>query len=120
MASAPLPRITSYQDKARHPGDLVKFFVLPHLGLSVSQAARDLGVARQTLHRIFDGSASITPEMALRLEAFCGVPAMYWLQLQSAHDVCDARAALKQALPQIPKHKLSRVAMKQLGATDER
>ncbi|MCG7403199.1 MULTISPECIES: HigA family addiction module antitoxin [Caballeronia] len=120
MASTSIPGTTRYQDEAHHPGDLLKIFVLPHLGLSVSQAARDLGVARQTLHRIFDGSASITPEMAVRLEAFCGVPAMYWLELQSAHDVCDARTSLEQALTKIPKHRLSRVAMKQLGATDER
>ncbi|WP_250504531.1 HigA family addiction module antitoxin, partial [Caballeronia sp. AZ7_KS35] len=65
MASTSIPGTTRYQDEAHHPGDLLKIFVLPHLGLSVSQAARDLGVARQTLHRIFDGSASITPEMAV-------------------------------------------------------
>lgn len=120
MTSAPISRITQYQDNARHPGELLKIFVLPHLGLSVSQAARDLGVARQTLHRIFDGTAVITPEMALRLEVFCGISAMFWLRLQSAHDICDARASLQQALTEIPQHRLSRVAMKQLGARDGR
>jgi hypothetical protein len=45
---------------------------------------------------------------------------MHWLELQSAHDVCDARTSLEEALTKIPKHRLSRVAMKQLGATDER
>ncbi|WP_350030103.1 helix-turn-helix domain-containing protein, partial [Caballeronia sp. AZ7_KS35] len=65
MASTSIPRNIPYQDTTHRPGDLLKIFVLPHLGLSVSQAARDLGVARQTLHRIFDGSASITPEMAV-------------------------------------------------------
>ncbi|MDR5741025.1 MULTISPECIES: HigA family addiction module antitoxin [unclassified Caballeronia] len=120
MTSAASPHITRHEAEARHPGELLRNFVLPHLGVSVSQAARDLGVARQTLHRIFDGSAIITPEMALRLEAFCGVSAMYWLRLQSAHEIHDARASLQQALTRIPNHKLSRVAMKQLGATDGR
>ena len=62
--------------KAEHPGMLLRNHVLPGLGLSVSQAARDLGIARQTLHRILAGDAAITPEMAARLERLCGVPAV--------------------------------------------
>jgi len=46
--------------------------VRPALGLSVSEAARQLGVARQTLHGIMAERASITPEMAARLGRFCG------------------------------------------------
>ena len=106
--------------EACHPGGLLKDFVLPRLGLSVSQAARDLGVSRQTLHRIFDASASITPEMAVRLEALCGVPAIFWLRVQGAYDLCAARTSLTNTLPQIPRYRLSRMAMRQLGATNER
>ena len=47
-----------------HPGEMLREDVLPALGLSVSEAARQLGVSRQTLHRIMAGTHSITPEMA--------------------------------------------------------
>jgi addiction module HigA family antidote len=50
-----------------HPGAILREDVLPALGLSVSEAARQLGVTRQTLHRIMAEKASITPEMAVRL-----------------------------------------------------
>ena len=68
--------------KPEHPGVLLRNHVLPGLGLSVSQAARDLGITRQTLHRILAGDAAITPEMAARLERVCGVPSGFWLDCQ--------------------------------------
>jgi antitoxin HigA-1 len=120
MTAASASRVVPQSFEARHPGGLLKDFVLPCLGLSVSQAARDLGVSRQTLHRIFEASASITPEMAVRLEALCGIPAVFWLKLQGAHDVRAARTLLSNTLPDIPRYRLSRVAMKQIGATDGR
>lgn len=120
MTVAAISHIAEQPREIRHPGVLLKDFVLPRLGLSVSQAARDLGVSRQTLHRIFDASASLTPEMAVRLEALCGISALFWLRLQCTHDLRDARASLADALPHIPRYRLSRLAMKQLGATDER
>jgi addiction module HigA family antidote len=120
MAAASSSGINQHLREARHPGAVVREFVLAQLDLSVSQAARDLGVSRQTLHRIFDASASITPEMAVRLEALCGIPAMFWLQLQCAHDLREARRSLADALPHIPRYRLPRMAMRQLGATDGR
>ena len=49
-----------------HPGEVVREDVLPALGLSVSEAARRLGVSRQQLHRILACTHPITTEMALR------------------------------------------------------
>lgn len=56
-----------------HPGEILRDDVLPSLRLSVAEAARQLGVARQTLHRILSGRAAVTPEMAVRLGKFCGI-----------------------------------------------
>ena len=53
-----------------HPGAILREDVLPALGLSVSEAARQLGVTRQTLHRIMAERVSITPEMVARLGRF--------------------------------------------------
>lgn len=56
-----------------HPGEQLREDVLPALGLSVAKAAAQLGVGRVTLSRVLHGHAAISPEMALRLEAWLGL-----------------------------------------------
>ena len=56
-----------------HPGETLRDDVLPALGLSVTEAALQLGVARPSLSRVLNGRAVISPEMALRLEKWLGV-----------------------------------------------
>lgn len=80
--------------------------MLPRLGLSISRAALELGVARQTLHRVLAGTASISPEMALRLGRLTGTAASGWLRLQQAYDLWHARRDLQGSLPAIPVHTL--------------
>lgn len=89
-----------------HPGLVLREQVLQRLGLSVSQAALELGVARQTLHRVLAGTASVSPEMALRLGRLTGTAASGWLRLQQAHDLWHARRELQGRLPAIPVHTL--------------
>jgi addiction module HigA family antidote len=48
-----------------HPGEILREDVLPALRLSVTDAARQLGIARQTLHRLLAERAAVTPEMAV-------------------------------------------------------
>lgn len=55
-----------------HPGETLRDDVLPALGLTVTEAASQLGVTRAALSRILHGHAGISPEMALRLEAWLG------------------------------------------------
>ncbi len=55
-----------------HPGAILRETVLPALGLTVSEAARQLRVSRQTLHAILAERSAVTPEMAVRLGRFCG------------------------------------------------
>ena len=105
---------------AQHPGTLLREQVLPGLHLSISQAARDLGVARQTLHRILAGEAAITPEMAARLEQLCGVSSVLWLRCQNRHDLQRARKELDAVLRHIPLHPLSETIVKKIGAYDGR
>jgi addiction module HigA family antidote len=61
-----------------------------------------LGVTRQTLHRILAGTASVTPEMAVRLGKFCGNGPALWLNLQVAHDLWHAERRLRAAVARIP------------------
>ena len=87
-----------------HPGEILREDVLPALRLSVTEAARQLGVARQTLHRILAGKAAVTPEMAVRLGKFCGNGPGLWLRLQQSHDLWHAERVLADALKRIPTH----------------
>jgi addiction module HigA family antidote len=78
--------------------------VLPALGLSVSEAARQLRVSRQTLHRILAGTSAVTPEMAVRLGKFCGNGPGLWLRMQEAYDLWHAERRLATELEKIPAH----------------
>ena len=74
-----------------HPGHSIKDACLDPMGLSVTGAAKVLGVARRTLSRVINGQAGISPEMAIRLERVGWSNADHWLRLQTAHDLAQAR-----------------------------
>jgi len=74
-----------------HPGHSIKDACLDPLGLSVTEGARVLGVARHTLSRVINGQAGISPEMAIRLEKAGWSNADHWLRVQTAYDLAQAR-----------------------------
>lgn len=74
-----------------HPGLSIKENFLEPLGLSVTDAARVLGVARHTLSRMLNGHAAVSPEMAIRLEKAGWSNADFWLRQQTAYDLNEAR-----------------------------
>lgn len=80
-----------FQRKPTHPGEIFRDVVLPELGLSVDEAARQLRVSRQTLHAVMSGRSAITPKMALRLGRFCGNGPNLWLGMQRELDLWNAR-----------------------------
>ena len=85
-----------------HSGELQSEDVLPAMDISVSEAARRLGVSRQSLHRIMAGRQPVTVEMALRLGRFCGNGAGLWLRMQQAYDLWHTEARLHDDLQRIP------------------
>ena len=89
-----------------HPGETLREDVLPALGLTVTDAAKQLGVTRAALSRVLNGRAAISPEMALRLEAWLGVEnggsADAWIVQQAAYDLWKARAAGMPAVQRAP------------------
>jgi len=101
-----MKREYTVRDRSRreptHPGVLLREDVLPALGLSVSEAARQLRISRQTLYRILAGGTSVTPEMAVRLGKFCGNGPALWLRMQQAHDLWRAEQRLAEELKKIP------------------
>ena len=74
-----------------HPGPSIKENFLDPLRLSVTDAARVLGVARHTLSRVLNGHAAVSPEMAIRLEKAGWSNADFWLGRQTAYDLIEAR-----------------------------
>ncbi|MBS3936396.1 MAG: HigA family addiction module antidote protein [Sulfuritalea sp.] len=82
-----------------HPGETLREDVLPALGLTVTDAAGQLGVTRATLSRVLNCRSAISPEMALRLEGWLGVEnggrADLWIGQQAAYDLWQARKAGK-------------------------
>ena len=87
-----------------HPGLILKEDVLPDLEMSITAMAKELGISRQTLHRILKGTHPITPGMALRLGRFCDNDPMMWLKLQQAYDLKIAEIELEDDLKKIPVH----------------
>lgn len=75
-----------------HPGDFVRTEVIEHLGLSVTKAAEILGVRRATLSDLLGGKASLSPEMALRMEKAFGVSMDMLLRMQAWYDASQIRA----------------------------
>jgi addiction module HigA family antidote len=74
-----------------HPGLSVRYDCLEPLGLSVTDAAKVLGVTRQSLNNVVNGKSGISPEMAIRLDKAFGGTAEGWLALQIAFDLAQAR-----------------------------
>ncbi|WP_414471354.1 HigA family addiction module antitoxin [Microvirga sp. M2] len=103
-----------------HPGGMLRDHVLPGLGLSVSQAARELRVARQTLHRVLAGTAAVSPEMAARLARLSGTTPQFWLDLQQRYDLWHAEQALARVLALIPTHSLPPAVQAEIGLLHDR
>lgn len=73
-----------------HPGEILRELCLEPLGLTVTEAARGLGVSRKTLSAILNGRAGISPEMAIRLSIAFDTTAESWLNQQVIYDLWQA------------------------------
>ena len=79
-----------------HPGEVIRGLCLEPLGLSVTDAAKGLGVTRKTLSAILNGRAGISPEMALRLAIAFETSPESWLNQQTQYDLWLAKKAHKR------------------------
>src|SRR5436305_3849196 len=77
--------------KPAHPGRIVRSACLVPLGLSVADAAKVLGVTRQTLNNVINGKSGISPQMAIRLSKAFGSTPETWLRMQLAYDLALVR-----------------------------
>ncbi len=73
-----------------HPGEVIRELCLEPLGISVTAAAKGLGVSRKTLSALLNGRAGVSPEMAIRLSIAFDTSAESWLNQQTQYDLWRA------------------------------
>ena len=74
-----------------HPGEIIRHEILEPLKLTVTDAARAIGVTRPALSNVLNGRASLTPEMALRIEKAFGPKMDHLMRMQLACDLARTR-----------------------------
>lgn len=105
MAKREKPSLPARKPKVPppHPGVGIGHDI-EDVGLSAREAARFMGVNHQTLANLINGKSGITPEMAVRLQAFMGngeEGAEFWLRLQAEYDLWYVREKLKEEIKQV-------------------
>ena len=85
----------------RRAGEVLKTEVLDPLGMSQLQLARAIGVPARRINAIIRGERGITVDTAIRMEAYLGIPARYWLELQAEWDLAVSRRRLAKEVGQI-------------------
>lgn len=84
-----------------HPGAYISEMVLRPFSLTRYRLAKDLGISQTRLTEILEGRRALTADTALRLEAFSGIGAEFWLTAQMSFDLARLRGELKRELSEI-------------------
>ena len=87
--------MTAQMHNPPHPGEIIRELCLEPLGLSVTDAAKALGVSRKTLSAVLNGRAGISPEMAVRLSISFDTSSESWLNQQVQYDLWRAERRRK-------------------------
>ena len=77
-----------------HPGEILEEEFLKPLGISQNRLATDIRVPAPRINAIVRGRRSITADTALRLGAYFGMEAQFWLNLQSNYDLGVAASGM--------------------------
>ena len=85
--------------KPTHPGLLLKEDVLIPLGLTITEAANDLGVSRKALSELVNEKASLSPEMAIRIAKATKTSPESWLNMQSKLDLWRSEQKKIKVIP---------------------
>jgi addiction module HigA family antidote len=88
-----------------HPGEIIKQDILPSVGLSVTAAAKALGVSRQMLHDILAERKPLSAVMCLKISRLFGSTPEFWMRLQATYDLKKAeqsKAVMAQVARIVP------------------
>ena len=91
--------------KPTHPGKTLSEDVIKPLGLTVTQAARDLGVSRKTLSELINQKAALSSEMALRIAKATNTSPESWLNMQTKLDLWNALQHEPENVSEFPRQK---------------
>ncbi len=78
--------------KPSHPGQFIRMEILDPLELTVTEAAKALEVTRPALSALLNARASLSPEMALRIEKAFGVKMDTLLRMQTSYEIAVTRS----------------------------
>jgi addiction module HigA family antidote len=84
-----------------HPGALMREILEDHAKLTIAEAARRMRVSRPALYAVLNGTASVTADMALRFARLTGGAPELYLNMQTGHDLDEARQRLKHEQPAV-------------------
>jgi addiction module HigA family antidote len=80
-----------------HPGEILREDYIRERGLTITQVARGLGVARENLSAIVNGRAGISPELAVKLSEAFGNTTQFWVNLQKNFEVWHAERKVNRS-----------------------
>jgi addiction module HigA family antidote len=93
-----------------HPGEILKEEFLKEIGMSQNRLAHEIGVPGNRIHAIVNGTRDITADTDLRLCKFFGLSDGYFLRLQNAYDMLEAKRRIAGDVAKIKRYKPSRAA----------
>lgn len=83
-----------------HPGEILREGVLPERAISVTEAARQLGVSRLRFSRFINGRSAVSADLAIRLSMWLGGSEQSWMRMQADYDLWQAEHSGKP-VPQV-------------------
>jgi len=92
--------------KPTHPGEILLEDVIKPLDLTITEAAKDLGVTRKTLSELVNQKSSLSPEMALRIAKATKTSPASWLNLQTKLDLWKALQYEPENVLEFPQRKV--------------
>jgi addiction module HigA family antidote len=91
-----------------HPGEILKEEFLNEIGMSQNQLANAIGVPPNRIHAIVNGTRDITADTDLRLCKFFDLSEGYFLRLQNAYDMMEAKRRISNKVAKIKPFRGSR------------
>lgn len=110
MSAREYPAVHPPKMKPVHPGRIVGR-ALEHQGVAVQTAANAMGVSRQSLYRVLNGAAGVSPDMAIRLGEFLGNGPGLWLRMQASYDLWHAQNAFRASVKVVPIASVAKAAL---------
>lgn len=83
-----------------HPGEILREDYIKDRGLTVTEVAKGIGIARANLSAVVNERAGISPELAVKLSEAFGNTAQFWVNLQKNYELWHAEKKVNRALIQ--------------------